>query len=162
MPKEVNQTRKTYYRRGVLHICGDGALLRAPDDTLAQRGDDVYLRSVELDEEGRSCRGAVHVGVREETWLSWSEGREEGKPRSQGIPRKLYKRGGVVHLCDGNRLYRRPREGSAAQLETRCVVVESDEARAIVVPDGSSERETWERWTYGEETRRRPKNADGD
>lgn len=152
----VNEYRTVYRRQNVLHICGGGTLLRAPDDTLASEKCEVILRGVDLPmDESSQALGVVEVKGRREEWLEWTP-----EPAQKALgKRKLYKRRGVVHACSGGKLYKRP-EGSAALFETPVQIEEPGEAQARVLV--GEREELWPRWHYGESTRARKKSNASD
>lgn len=154
--KKIETKRKTYFRRGVLHLCAGKMLLRAPENTLAQKGDEVTLLEVELDDDGIAVSGSVEAtGGTLETWVPWPEGRS--KTEGGGGGRKLYERRKTVHFCHNGMLFQRP-SGSEATTEDRVDVIESTEDAAIVRLSGhESVTEEWARWPEGEKKEKKEK-----
>ena len=140
----VNENRKTYVRRSVLHLCAGGALFRAPECTLAKKGEPVYLLSYSMEGEDAPVSALVQVGGEIETWLPWAEGREKGS-RESG--RKVYVRKGVHHFCGGKgRLYALPSTVKKDSLVELAGEPTDQEATVIA----GEEVLTAHRWTEGE------------
>lgn len=142
---KAQKGHRVYKRKSIVHIVANGSVYRAPEDTRAKVGEEVFPHA---SSEKRTHSILVMVDSAQEEWSEWTDGKKSssqgtsGRGRRGDGERRLYKRKGTVHVVMGGVCYARP-DNSSVPTDARTVTATKITGQEAVTVQTETGDETW-------------------